>query len=226
MTGVVLSCGTPFSPWQAAQSCAFSSMVWAPAGRVSVALTTTRAATTCPSCISALTTVRRRDRSGPVFTTLMAVRSCPSIQREGDDGVAALVVELHIAAGRDHDVLLASDHVRGRRRVDAGTGIERPQHIAVAGVVGAEAAIAFAGEHQPAGGREDAADHRLRRLHLPADLSGIVVNGGDVAPLFLGRDDLEGAAEPQLAGRVGRTLHLIGHGLVQVDGITQPELRI
>jgi hypothetical protein len=32
-----------------------------------------------------------------------------SVQRERDDAVAALVVELHVAAGRDRDVLLAAD---------------------------------------------------------------------------------------------------------------------
>jgi hypothetical protein len=56
----------------------------------------------------------------------------------------------------------------GIPRVDAGAGLEFPQDRAGAGVISLEMAVALAGEHQPAGGRQDATDHRLRRLHLPA----------------------------------------------------------
>ena len=57
-----------------------------------------------------------------------AVRSAKrSLDREGDDGVAALGVDLGVAARADDDVLLAADHVGGRRRIDAGAGLELPQ---------------------------------------------------------------------------------------------------
>src|SRR6266849_9541678 len=68
------------------------------------------------------------------------------LQREGDDVVAPLVVELDIAAGGNDDILLAIDRIGRRRRVDAGAGVESPQHLAVLGVIGAEAPIAFARE--------------------------------------------------------------------------------
>src|ERR1700692_3918119 len=122
-----------------------------------------------------------------------------SIPREGDDAVAALGIDLHVAAGRHHDVLLAADDIGRRRRVDAGAGLELPQYVAALGVIGLEPAVAFAGEDQAAGRGENAADHRLRRLHLPFDLAGVVVDCSYVAPLLFRGDDLEGAAEPQLA---------------------------
>src|SRR6266481_783996 len=148
------------------------------------------------------------------------------LQREGDDIVAPLVVELDVAAGRNDDILLAVDRIRGRRRVDAGAGVESPQHLAVPGVIGAEAPIAFAGEDEAAGCRQNAADHRLRRLYLPTNLAGVVIDRRDVAGLLFGRDDLEGAAEPQLALRVGRAFYMIGHRLMQVDGVGYAQLGI
>src|SRR5262249_51545675 len=132
------------------------------------------------------------------------IASAHSVQRKGDDAVAALEVELDVAAGGNDDVLLAADGVGGWRRVDAGAGIERPEDLAVTGVIGVELAVALAGEDAAAGGREHAPDHRLGRLYLPADLAGVVVDRGDVAPLLLARDHLEGAAEPKLAAGVGR----------------------
>src|SRR6202035_6007336 len=90
--------------------------------------------------------------------------------------VAALGIDLHVAAGGDHDVLLAADHVGRGRRVDAGAGMEFPERLAVLGVIGLEPAVALARKDETAGGGEDAADHRLRRLHLPFDLAGVVVD--------------------------------------------------
>ena len=149
-----------------------------------------------------------------------------SIDRKGDDVVAALEVDLRVSARTDDNVLLAVDRVGGRRRVDAGSGKERPQDLAALGVIGPEPAVALAGEHETAGRGERAAHHRQRRLHLPLDLAGVVVDGGDVAEALQVRDHLEGAAEPQLAVGIGRALDLVGHRLVQVDGIGQAELRI
>src|SRR6185437_11925921 len=126
-----------------------------------------------------------------------------SVGREGDDAVSALVVELGVAARADDDVLLAVDHVGRGRRVHARARLELPELFAVRRVVGLERAIALAREHEAAGGGEDAADHRLRRLHLPGDLAGVVVDRGDVAGLDSARDVGERAAEPELAVRIG-----------------------
>jgi hypothetical protein len=43
----------------------------------------------------------------------------PSLDREGDDVVAALGVDLGVAARTNDDVLLAADLIRGRGRIDA-----------------------------------------------------------------------------------------------------------
>src|SRR5206468_2063324 len=84
-----------------------------------------------------------------------------SIDGESEDGVAALRIDLRVAARADNDELLGADHVGGRRRVDAGAGVERPEDLAAGGIIGLELAVCFAGEHQAAGGRQRAADHRL-----------------------------------------------------------------
>src|SRR5262249_15337819 len=149
-----------------------------------------------------------------------------SIDGKGDDVVAALEVDLDVTASADDDVLLAVDGVGSRRRIDAGAGKERPQHVTGLGIVGAEPAVALTGEHEAAGSGERAAHQRYRRLLLPCDLAGVVIDGGDVAEGLLGWNHLEGAAEPKLAARIGRTRHLIGHRLMQVDRVSQPKLRI
>src|SRR4051812_34254351 len=147
-------------------------------------------------------TKKRAGPRGPALEhskcRLVSALESRSIQRESDDAIATLVVELHVAARSDHNVLLAADCIRRRRRIDAGPGLERPEHVAVLGIIGAEPAIAFTGEDEPASGRENAADHRLRRLLLPLDLAGVVVDGGYVSGLFFGGDHLERAAEPEL----------------------------
>ena len=45
-----------------------------------------------------------------------------SVNREGDDVVTALEVDLGVTARADHDVLLAVHRVGGGRRIHAGTG--------------------------------------------------------------------------------------------------------
>src|SRR5438067_1146383 len=61
----------------------------------------------------------------------------------------------------DADVLLAVDHERRRRRVDAGVGRLLPQHLARGRVEGAEQGIVgAAAEHEPAAGRQDRAPVR------------------------------------------------------------------
>src|SRR5713101_1095978 len=153
----------PPSPWQAAQGCALSSIDSAAAANGTAA---SRTASACR--------VGKAKRAHPEAVTVGTLRfahptrgvdliqtSLTSFQREGDDVVAALEVELDIAAGGDDDVLLAANLIGGWRCVDAGAGVEGPQHLAVLGVIGAETTIAFAREHEAAGCRQDAADHRL-----------------------------------------------------------------
>src|SRR5258707_15205840 len=121
-----------------------------------------------------------------------------SIERESDDIVAAAEVDLRVASRAHDDILLAVDHVGGGRRVDAGSGAETPQLLAVGRIVSGELAVAFARENKAARGGENAADHRFRRLDLPFDLAGVVVNGGNVARPRLVRDRGESAPPPHL----------------------------
>src|SRR6202158_278869 len=129
-----------------------------------------------------------------------------SIEREGDNIVAAVKVDLGITARADHHILLAAHHVGGRWRIDARTGAEVPQFLAVGRIVGRELAVALTRENKTARGGQNAADHRLWRLDLPFDLAGVVIDGGNVARLRLARDHLEGATKPQLAIRIRRVL--------------------
>src|SRR3984893_18652422 len=94
-------------------------------------------------------------------------------------------------------------------------GGEAPQFLAGGRIVGRELAVAFTRDDKTACGGENAADDRLRRLHLPFDLAGVVVDGGNVARLGLARDRLEGATKPQLAVWIWRVLDLVRHGLMQ-----------
>src|SRR5258707_10745261 len=108
-----------------------------------------------------------------------------SVKREGDDIVAAAEVYLSVASRTYHDILLSVDHVGGGRCIDAGSSAEAPQFLAVGRIVSGELAVALARENKAARGGENAADHRFWRLHLPFDLAGVVVNGGNVARLRL-----------------------------------------
>src|SRR5260221_13540258 len=122
-----------------------------------------------------------------------------SIEREGDDIVAAAEIDLRVASRAYDDILLAVDHVGGGRRVDAGSGAETPQFLAVGRIIGGELSVAFARENEAACGCENAAHHRFWRLDLPFDLAGFVVNGGNVFRLLLARARGESAAQPQLS---------------------------
>src|SRR5258705_4013932 len=105
-----------------------------------------------------------------------------SIERESDDIVAAAEIDLRVASRAYDDILLAVDHVGGGRRVDAGSGAETPQFLAVGRIIGGELSVAFARENEAACGGENASDHRFWRLDLPFDLAGVVVNGGKLVP--------------------------------------------
>src|SRR5213079_3112187 len=84
-------------------------------------------------------------------------------ESESDNAIAALVVELSVAARRDDDILLAVNRIGRRRCIHAGARLELPQHRTCLGIIGLEIAVTFAGESKAAGGCHDAADHRLRR---------------------------------------------------------------
>src|SRR5712692_4100042 len=139
-------------------------------------------------------------------------------QGEYHHAVAALEVDLGIAARRDGDVLLALHRVGHRGQIDAGPGLVLPQQLSALGVQGLEQAVALAEEHQSPGGGERAADERLLGVVLPRDLAGVDVDRREASPLLLARYGLECAAEPQLAAaRIVRGLDVIGHGLMQVE---------
>src|SRR5260370_31698647 len=122
-----------------------------------------------------------------------------SIERESDDILAGAEIDLGVAARAYDDIVLAVDHVGGGRRVDAGSGAETPQVLAVGRIIGGELSVAFARENEAACGGENAADHRFWRLDLPFDLAGVVVNGGNVFRLGLAWGRGERAPQPQPA---------------------------
>src|SRR5215218_1448317 len=122
-----------------------------------------------------------------------------SIEREGDDVVTAAGVDLNVASRTYHDILLSVDRVSGGWRIDAGSSAEAPQFLAGGRIVGGELAVAFTRENEAARGGENAADHWFWRLDLPFYLAGIVIDGSNIARLRFARNDLESAAEPQLA---------------------------
>lgn len=59
-------------------------------------------------------------------------------------------------------------------------GLGETDQAAILAVVNIDVA-SLTREHKTARGGENASDHRLRRLDLPFDLAGIVVDGGNVA---------------------------------------------
>ena len=96
MIGISLLMGTPLSPWQAPQIAAFAATGSAPCACRNGGRGERRAAKAPGSWDEAFACRWRRSRS---------------IQRESDDRVAALIVELRVAAGGDDDKLLAIDGV-------------------------------------------------------------------------------------------------------------------
>src|ERR1700729_4014445 len=158
MIGIAGSAGKPFSPWHALQTSTLSAIASAQAAVAaerSAATTTLRNMRGNPS--------RRQHRvhlawRAPPGQTKRAAaarfgRQRPNDARrlfdsEGDDVVAALGVDLGVAARTDDDILLAVDHVGGRGRIDAGASLELPEHFAGGVVVSLEPAIGFAGEDE------------------------------------------------------------------------------
>src|SRR2546422_5787819 len=148
-------------------------------------------------------------------------------EREDNHAIAALEVDLRVAAAAHGDILLAADHVGDRLRVGAGAAVEAPQLLAGRRVERVEAAVTLTEEEQAARGGQAAADQRLLGIVLPGHLAGVDIDGRDAAPLLLARDNLERAAEPHLrAAGILRRLDVIGHRLVQVERDGEPVLRL
>src|SRR5262249_50726241 len=152
MFGMVLSIGLPFSPWQRAQTWTFPSSGSARSGITANVITAATTLTMPRECLPLIAPPARSPKeAGPQAVPLRQpmMRASPSIEREGDDVVAAAEVDLRVTACADHDVLLAADRIARRRSVDAGSGAEAPQLLAVPGIIGRELAVAFACEYQP-----------------------------------------------------------------------------
>src|SRR5262245_8833336 len=126
---------------------------------------------------------------------LVRAANCSLVDREHEQAVAALEVELGVAAATHRDMLLPVDGVRDRHRVRARAAVEAPEPLAGLRVERVEVAVALAEEIEAAGGDEPAADQRLLGVVLPGDLARVDVDGRHAAPLLLGRDHLERAAE-------------------------------
>ncbi len=101
----------------------------------------------------------------------------------------ALREAVHAAPAHGHrDVLLAVHHVGRRRRHHAGAGGRFPELLAGPGVVGQQAAVGRALEHQVAGGGERAAVPGRHIVHAPGFLLRHRVPGHEAAEgLALGR---------------------------------------
>src|SRR3954471_5465952 len=198
----------PLAPWQAQQGCAFC----APAA-ASWALAPVPAATAQK---------KKAARRRPLPEVMRSVG-----QAEDQDAVAALEVELRVAAAAHRHVLLLADLIRDGLGIRAGAAVEAPQLLAGLRIERVEAAVALAEEEQAARGGEAATDERLRGVVFPDHLAGIDIHSGDATPLLLARDCLEGAAQPQLgAARILRRLDVVGHRLVQVERDGEPVLLV
>src|SRR5438876_9634800 len=105
------------------------------------------------------------------------------LQREGPDRVAVGAPRQLIAAGRDHDELLAIHLVDDGRRIRAEAGLEAPQLLTRLGVDREEVAVGLATEYEAAGRdrRAAATADAVRRLVLPGDLVRLAVDRGERA---------------------------------------------
>src|SRR5271163_2498568 len=130
---MALSIGMPVPPWQAAQTAAFSAIESAATGpNPQASHGPTRLKRKIPT-IMKLFSLRKgapcQHKLGPAEADpkqFPRTSAEGSIEREGDDRIAPLGVDLRIAARADHDVLLAVHLVSRGRSVDAGAGAEAP----------------------------------------------------------------------------------------------------
>src|SRR5271163_3609085 len=142
MIGIAGSAGRPFSPWHAPQTSALSAIASAQAAFAaerSAATTTLRNMRGNPSrgkfapiCAPRRLKVKRKGRHPrtAIRGRRPTKRDGVLLDREGDDVVAALGIDLGVAARTDDDILLAVDHVGRRGRIDACAGLELPEHFA------------------------------------------------------------------------------------------------
>src|SRR6267143_1809771 len=105
------------------------------------------------------------------------------LQREGPDRITVGAALQLIAAGRDHDELLAIHLVDDGRRIRAEAGLEAPQLLTRLGVDREEVAVGLATEDEAAGRdrRAAATADAVRRLVLPGDLVRLAVDRGERA---------------------------------------------
>src|SRR3979490_2414102 len=94
-----------------------------------------------------------------------------SIEREGDNVVATAKIDLGVAARTDHDKLLAANHVGRGWRINACSGAEVPQFLAVGRIVGRELAVAFTRDNKTACGSENAREPWVWRRYPPFDFA-------------------------------------------------------
>src|SRR5438132_12134783 len=106
-----------------------------------------------------------------------------SLQREGTDRITGGAALQLIAAGRDHDELLAVHLVDDGWRIRAEAGLEAPQLLTRLGVDREEVAVGLATEDEAAGRdrRAAATAEAVRRLVLPGDLVRLAVDRGERA---------------------------------------------
>src|SRR5689334_20490015 len=162
----------PFCPWHAAHVCAFASTPAPAAGAGGVCAKAGAAASRIAKRSAFIIDVDKKAAT-PVPAWPRVWNSGWLRQREHEHAVAALRIDLVVAARRDGDVLLAVHHVRDARRIDARAAVVLPQLLAGARVISLVPAVGFTVEHDVAGSRHHAADQRLRRLVLPGDLAGV-----------------------------------------------------
>src|SRR5580765_5065604 len=113
-----------------------------------------------------------------------------------------------VAARCNRDVLLAVDRVADRRRRDQIAGVEMPERLAGSGVERADLSFVLAGEHQPAGGRQDTRSvvKRADLLIVPDLFPGGGVQRANVQlPRLFRLRTFEIA--PARTGAIGRTHH-------------------
>src|SRR3954452_11402796 len=95
---------------------------------------------------------------------------------EDENAVAALRVDLGVAAGGNSNVLLPVHHVRNPGRVDARAAVVLPQFLAGARVISLVPAVCLTIEHEVARCRKHASDQRLWRFRAPRYLARIEID--------------------------------------------------
>src|SRR6185503_3106491 len=136
----------PFGPWQATQAaalaCAAGCAVVSAGSRAAPQTSSRR-----KSIVWVIACRWARQQKTRHLACRARVTESNSRDREHEYRVAALEVELRVAAGGYRHILFAFDHVAHRGCIDAGSALEFPQFLAAGRVEGAEPAVALAVEH-------------------------------------------------------------------------------